>query len=76
MLYIILLHGSKYSWPVQFIRSNTIEPAVQLVFNGWTNEPVNRWPHRFNGRPGSNNYGCSMAGPRYGHPWHDAWVLL
>jgi len=34
--------GSKYLWPVQFIRSKLIEPAVQPVLNGWTNEPVNR----------------------------------
>jgi hypothetical protein len=42
--------GSKYLWTVQFIRSKTIEPAVQPVLNSWTNEPLNRWSHRFDVR--------------------------
>ena len=47
--------GSKYLWAVQLIRSKTIEPAVQPVPNGWTSEPVNRQPHRFDVRSGPNN---------------------
>jgi len=61
LLYIILLYrfdvfvGGSIHW------SNTIELAVQPVFNGWTNEPVNRWPHRFNIRSGPNNYDPGKA---------------
>ena len=36
-------------------RSKTIEPAVQPVLNGWTSEPVNRQPRRFDLRSGPNN---------------------
>ena len=57
MLYIILLYRFKVLWTVQFIRSKTIEPVVQPVPNGWTSEPVNRQPHRFDVRSGPNNYG-------------------
>ena len=41
MLYIILLH-LKVFLSGSIHRSNTIEPAVQPVLNGWTNEPANR----------------------------------
>ena len=51
--------GSKYLWAVQFIRSKTIEPAVQPVPNGWTSEPVNRQPHRFDVWSGPNNCDCN-----------------
>jgi hypothetical protein len=58
VIYCILLYytGSKYLWAVQFIRSKTIEPAVQPVLNGWTSEPLNRKPCWFDLRSGSNNY--------------------
>ena len=56
LLYIILLHWFEVFLGGSFIRSNTIELAVQPVLNGWTNEPVNRQPHWFDGRSGPNNY--------------------
>ena len=37
-------------------RSNLNEPAVQPVLNGYTNEPLNRRPRRFDLRSGSKNY--------------------
>ena len=56
--YIIFIYtGSKYLWPVRFDRSEIIEPAVQPVLNGWTNEPLIRRLRRFDFRSGSNNYG-------------------
>ena len=63
IIYCILLYytGSKYLWAVQFIRSKTIEPAVQPVLNGWTSEPVNRWPCRFNLRSDPNNMGWACS---------------
>ena len=67
IIYCILLYytGSKYLWAVQFIRSKTIEPAVQPVLNGWTSEPVNRWPCRFNLRSGPNKYGLVWMLQKY-----------
>ena len=64
IIYCILLYytGSKYLWAVQFIRSKTIEPAVQPVINGWISEPVNRWPYRFNLRSDPNNMKNSKKG--------------
>jgi hypothetical protein len=57
MCYISLYcTGSKYFGAVQFVRSKVIEPAVQPVLNGWTSEPVNRRPRRFDVRSGPNNY--------------------
>jgi len=41
--------------------SNLNEPAVQPVLNGWTNEPLNRRPRRFDLRSGSKNYGLRTS---------------
>jgi len=46
-------------------RSKTIEPAVQPVLNGWTSEPVNRQPRRFDLRSGPNNLGLKTSKSRW-----------
>ena len=40
LLYIIILHRFEVFVSGSILRSKTIEPAVQLVLNGWTNEPT------------------------------------
>ena len=42
LLYIIILHQSEVFVTGSILRSKIIEPAVQPVLNGWTNEPVNQ----------------------------------
>lgn len=44
-MYTVPVHNNFVAGSVQ--RPKTIEPAVQLVFNGWTNEQLNRRSHRF-----------------------------
>ena len=54
-IYYILLYytSSKYLWVIQFIRSKTIEPMVQLVLNGCTSKPLNPKPCGSISGPGS-----------------------
>jgi hypothetical protein len=42
-------------------RFAVIEPAVESVHSGWTIEPLNRRPHRFDCRSGSNNYALNTS---------------
>jgi hypothetical protein len=64
----ILLHytGLEFLWPVQFVRSKIVEPAVQPVLNGWTSELVSRRPYRFELRSG--NFGSTQERCRPGAP--------
>ena len=68
MLYIILLYRFEVFLGGSIHQSNTIEPAVQPVLNGWTNEPANRQPHQFDVRSSSNNYALKIQVENRGQP--------
>jgi hypothetical protein len=64
----IYIHRFKVFVAGSIHRSKTNEPAVQPVLNGWTIEPLNRRPRRFDLRSGLKNYVRSIAhspGDRY-----------
>jgi hypothetical protein len=56
IVYIIYGTGSKFLSVGSIKHSNINEPAVEPVRNDWTNEPLNRQLHQFDGRSDPNNY--------------------